>query len=297
MENTSQYLSDQPVSNPNTEDKLGYAGFSKAIANAINNIPSGKGAVVAINGQWGSGKTSSINFIKFYLNEIPEGKRPILVDFNPWWFSGEEQLLRGFFDVFKSAFGKGKGADDAIEIISLFCAGISKVPGGGGLDEVGQLLKRFTDSGKSLQTLKSEIEEKLVAIGLKIIVFVDDVDRLTPQETLQVFKVIKAIGDFKNVVYVLSFDRSIALESISNIHEGFGESYLEKIVQMQFELPTPDPDGLLEMLFPELDFILGNEQRKFDTQRWQNAFYYLASFINTPRDIKRLCNALSVTYP
>ncbi len=298
MENTNQYLSDQPVSNPNTEDKLGYSSFSQAIANAIIAIPPGKGAVVAINGQWGSGKTSAINFIKYFLGKISENDRPIPVDFNPWWLSGEEQLLRGFFDALKSAFGKGKGFDDVVDIMSIFCVGISKVPGVGGLEEVGGLLKKFTDSGKSLQNLKAEIEDKLLSIGKKIVVFVDDVDRLTPQETLQVFKVIKAIGDFKNVIYVLSFDRAIVLKSLSDIHKEFGENYLEKIVQMQFELPIPDSDGLLEMLFPELNRILGNTpQEKFDSRRWQNSFYYLSSLIKTPRDIKRLCNALSVTYP
>lgn len=142
------------------------------------------------------------------------------------------------------------------------------------------------------------MKKKLLSINKKIVIFIDDLDRLTPEETLQVFKVIKAIGDFPNVIYVLSFDRKVVLNNISNIHDDFADNYLEKIVQMQFELPKPDPEGLLELFFPELNRIIGNlPQEKFDSRKWQNSFYYLHTLLETPRDIKRLCNSLSVIYP
>ncbi|MFX6984223.1 P-loop NTPase fold protein, partial [Acinetobacter baumannii] len=83
-------------------------------------------------------------------------------------------------------------------------------------------------------------------------------DRLTPEETLQLFTVIKALADFPNVVYLLAFDRDVAARAIEQQSGLPGERYLEKIIQVPFELPPVDRVALRAALFKRLNEILGN---------------------------------------
>jgi predicted KAP-like P-loop ATPase len=54
--------------------------------------------VVALHGQWGLVKTTILNFVKEFLAQQPEGRRPVVVDFAPWWFSGRHDLTQRFLD-------------------------------------------------------------------------------------------------------------------------------------------------------------------------------------------------------
>ena len=71
-------------------DRLEYSPFAKNLAESILKMAPIEGFVIAIYGPWGSGKTSFLNFMQYYLNRMPE--RPVIVVFNPWWFSGTENI-------------------------------------------------------------------------------------------------------------------------------------------------------------------------------------------------------------
>lgn len=93
-----QLDADRPLTDPG-HDTLGYAPFAQQLAKSITQMASSEGLVLAVYGPWGSGKTTAINFIQHYLNELPEGQRPYVVQFNPWWFSGQEDLTLRFFSA------------------------------------------------------------------------------------------------------------------------------------------------------------------------------------------------------
>ena len=86
---------DRPLQDPR-EDRLGYASFAEALANAIRSLGSPDGIVVGIYGAWGLGKTTALNFIEQYL--IPEKDRDqldadlVVLRFNPWLFTGRLDL-------------------------------------------------------------------------------------------------------------------------------------------------------------------------------------------------------------
>jgi predicted KAP-like P-loop ATPase len=88
-----------------------------------------------------------------------------------------------------------------------------------------------------------KISDRLRKASSKLLVIVVDIDRLSGDEVREVFRLIKSVADFPNVTYLLAFDR----EAVCRMHEpmqgGTGEEYLEKIVQVPFELPKPKFDG------------------------------------------------------
>lgn len=128
---------------------------------------------------------------------------------------------------------------------------------------------------------------------------IDDIDRLTTDEIRQLFRVIKSVADFPNVIYLLAFDKRVVIKALEKTQDIPGEEYLEKIVQTPFELPIPDKNSLRNLLLEKLNLILSDTPEElFDTRYWRNVYFSgIDHFITTPRDVTRLTNTLSVTYP
>src|SRR5947208_950089 len=103
---------DRPVSDPK-DDRLGYAPFSKQLALSIRKMLPDDGLVIAIYGPWGTGKTTVLSFVKHYLQQNPQSEQPIIAHFNPWWFSGQEDLTRRFFDQLRAVLSKWEGVAES----------------------------------------------------------------------------------------------------------------------------------------------------------------------------------------
>lgn len=133
----------------------------------------------------------------------------------------------------------------------------------------------------------------------KIVVLVDDIDRLTAEEIRELFTIVKAVADFPNTVYILAFDKEVVTRALEKVQEGKGEYYLEKLVQVPIELPLADKTTIRKMLIEELNVVLsGTPEELFDQTYWWNVYLDgLDQFIKTVREIKRLTNAIRVTYP
>jgi predicted KAP-like P-loop ATPase len=102
------------------------------------------------------------------------------------------------------------------------------------------------------------------------------------------------------VVYLVAFDKEIAAKALAKMQTDMpGEAYLDKIVQVPFELPKPDRSSIQTILFQQLQIISAETPRElFDETEWGNVYLDgLEHFIRTPRDIVRLTNTVSVTYP
>lgn len=299
VQRNEEFLSpDKPISNPK-DDLFGYSHLAMNLANSISRMSPPQGLVFSITGPWGSGKTTMLNFIKFYLKTSNgDNKKVIISDFNPWWFSGQENLTRNFFiQLFKiiqkwEMKGKEIGKKVGEFIDYLYEGEVIKD------SKWSILLNKYSKKGKEITKLKKEIEEILRKQDNRILIVIDDIDRLTADEIKKIFRLIKSICDFPNIIYVLAFDKNVVVNSLSDVQGISGEDYLEKIVQVPFTLPLPNKDSLQKMLFNKLNSILeGTPNHLFDISDWANVYHDgIKYFINTPRDITRFTNSLSVTY-
>ena len=295
---------DRPSSNPQ-DDLFGHAPFAESLANSIFRYPGNDGLVLALYGPWGSGKSTVLSYVRHFLEQRPEAEQPVIVTFNPWWFSGQENLARAFLGqlqaVLPTRSEKFKKLGDLLGDFAEGVGGLIDLSGmtGGAAGMIGKFSGMVTKrKPKDVPALKSEISKILRDAGKRILVVIDDIDRLTPEETRQLFTVIKALGDFPNVVYLLAFDREVAAQAIEQQSGMPGERYLEKIIQVPFELPPVDRVALRAALFKRLDEVLGDtSDGLFDQSYWTNAFHDgIDPLIQVPRDVVRFTNTLSVTY-
>lgn len=289
----SNLSADHPLTDP-ALDRLGYAQFAEHLANGILSLPSSEGVVIALYGAWGAGKTTTLNYVAHCLRKSPEQNRPAILWFNPWWFSGREDLVRAFLQQLTAEIGGLRYYSRVLlekfgDLADLASAVTPR------LSVVARLAKR---KAKAVPELKREISRLLQQQTRRIVVLIDDIDRLTPAEMQEVFRAVKAVADFPNITYLMAFDKNVVIRSINDSCAGNGEGYLEKIVQVPFELPVADRAAVHRLFFERLDPILaGIDASQFDKTYWGNVFHEgISIFLNTPRDVIRLTNALSVTF-
>ena len=301
---------DKPLDDPK-EDKLGYANFAENLANNILTTDATQGLVLALYGNWGSGKTTIINFILHFLLNQNNSNKPIVVKFNPWWFTGEENLVRHFFSQLRVAFEKEKVEGAAVgkelsEVLDRYMDSINDLATKFNMPwyvKVGAKgLKAFFAPSKEedVVSLREKIFKKLKKLDKKIVVVIDDIDRLTAEEIRQIFRLVKAVGDFPNVIYLLSFDKNIVTTSLKDLQNLPGDEYLEKIVQISFEIPMPERTQLNVLFVEKINSILSedSETEEYNKKHWQDLFFDgLERYLTTPRKVTILCNTFSVTYP
>src|SRR3989338_10052470 len=111
-------LGDSPITK-NEEDRLNRANYAKHIADGILKWNSTEILCIAIQGQWGSGKTSIINLcleeISSQTKNIPAKDKPLIVRFQPWLISGQEQLINKFLKQLRLALNRPDLSDQAKE--------------------------------------------------------------------------------------------------------------------------------------------------------------------------------------
>ena len=111
------------------------------------------------------------------------------------------------------------------------------------------------------------------------------------------FRLVKSVGRLPNVMYLLVFDRELAEKAIGLTYPSEGPHFLEKIIQASFELPLPARDDLNRAVLSQIQTICGALQDDENVVRFFNIFHdAIAPYINSPRDLARLSNAMMVSW-
>src|SRR5207248_2798648 len=103
-------------------------------------------------------------------------------------------------------------------------------------------------AAKTLQEQKALIAGALSKLQHPLLVVIDDIDRLTTEEILQVFQLVKANADFPSLIYLLLFDRSIVAKALDVVSGKKGNEFLEKIVQVGYHVPQASRSAIQKIL-------------------------------------------------
>ncbi|MFN9252895.1 MAG: P-loop NTPase fold protein [Holosporaceae bacterium] len=293
-------------------DALGIARSAQTIAQSILTMDANNGFAIGIYGEWGLGKTTYMNFVKEELQKAEKGQKPIIVDFNPWLFSNHTDLIQQFFVELSKEFPRNKFWEwgeakkalltaDTILTYAVTAAATAKLGPvvGGAVHTATKKTIPYFRNKPSLSKKKIQITEKLKKLDQKIIVFIDDIDRLDPDDMLSIFKLVKSVADFPNIIYILGLDLSNTCALLEGKHVGLnGSGYLDKIVQYPIDLPHPGENRLNKLLGNFINATLDQEDDKNFDQYKRYRFYnqYLSKKLNTPRAVMRLSSAFNLHY-
>jgi predicted KAP-like P-loop ATPase len=299
---------DKPITEP-ADDRFGIDPFAKTLASSIRKLMSPEGTVIALNGPFGSGKSSAVNLVLYHLKEAIAANEIAVINFTCWWFRGEEALALAFFRELYAGLGPTLGerftralpklGARLLRAGSMVGSSIDLAGGAGaGAVAAGAMswLSSLIQADDTVEKLHAELTEALNEQKKRFLIVIDDVDRLAPDEALLIFRLVKSIGRLPNVIYLLAFDRQLAELVVSEKYPSEGPHYLEKIIQAGFDVPQPRHADLCQELLQEIGVICGSPEAD-DIVRFMNVFYdVVAPEIKTPRDLIRLTNALLVTW-
>lgn len=285
---------DVPI-NVKSEDKLHRMAFVNSLARAIKNYQTyNESIVIGLMGNWGSGKSSIINLLESEL-----GEEVIILKFNPWNFPSKNQLILSFFDellttinkydfdtkikVFLSKY-KSKMLDSAIDIGSSYFKPVKFIS-----------IFNKNEEYTTLNDLKSSLKEAFKN-QKKILIIIDDIDRLNPDEIKEIFQLVKSLADFPNIIYLLAFDKdyvNYALKdwNISSEDYSHSEDFIDKIVQVPLVVPKFDEIDLYKIFSSKMDTLeehhgnIGNMDKEL-------IFNLLIPYFKNIRDINRYFNSL-----
>lgn len=298
---------DQPVSSAEF-DYLGRGDFASRLAKQLVEYENDQCLVVAFYAPWGAGKSSLLNLLSNVLERPADDSTqpPILIKFNPWNFSGLPSLISMFFHELETAMGssepkRSKNIQKSLQALSIILAAGELSPvGGSSLGTGSRLVKWVSETmqkkSEPLETIKNRINEELRRLDRRIFILIDDVDRLDQESMRYMFRLIRLNADFDSVTYVLAFDRNV-VESVLEMEQGVsGHEYLEKIVQVGFDIPPAEPSKLKRIFLRKTESLgLFSPSKDEDTIRWIEletvGFYKL---IRTPRDVVRYANGLVI---
>lgn len=291
---------DDPITDTN-DDVLGRARRARSFASEVLSFDVSHGLVVGVLGPWGSGKTSFVNFAKTELTK----SGITVIDFNPWMFSGAEQLVESFFVEIAAQLKLkpgmteiGKDLEDYGEIFS----------GLGWLPLVGPWIERGRGANKIIAKLlqrrkegvagrRKRLEQALQKLDKPIVVVLDDIDRLSTTEIRDVFKLVRLTASFPKVVYLLAFDRARVEDALGE--QGLpGRAYLEKIVQVGVDLPVAPQHVLDSQIFRAIDESINSVENsvEFESGAWPDIYVeVIRPLIRNMRDVRRYALAVHGT--
>lgn len=344
------FASDRPIQKID-EDLLSRSDFSEDLANAIASWHGQDSLVVALHGDWGSGKSSIKNMAVSKLESLTENK-PNIVEFSPWEWAAQEKITASFFQEISKTIGridKSKSGKKLAKTLKkygrylntgeLLATGLSAalptlfivatlVGIGGNLsDETwvkttstillgifaswaaflkwgknflnnlgGNIEATAKEKEQSLSDIRQELTSLLSERTSSLIVVMDDLDRLTSEQLRMVFQLVKANLEFPNVVFLLLFQRDLVEDKLTDGKQ-LGRDYLEKIIQVPFDIPKIETTRLHSLLFSKLDQIIEQDKsatEMFDSNRWGNIFHgALYAYFDNLRNVYRFTSTLS----
>lgn len=305
---------DRPITS-SAQDKLNRTLFAKYLARCMLDHKDPNSLVVGLYGGWGSGKTSVINLVLEELrtasSSLIEAEQPIILNFSPWSYSGQDQLIYSFFRRLSSVLHDAhylEHDNDIIYLLELYASYFTHKPIPKPYQPERTLLERLTgkkgedefgwNSGHDLTEVKAELNSLLNQQNRKIIIIIDNISRLYDHEVRQIFQIVKSMADYTNTAYLLAFDKEEVIKKLNRLDKGSGEHFIEKVVQLPFDVP-PIMQQDLESIFAEKmnDIILQVPEGAWSMEYWAEIYYSdVRYFFDNCRDITRYVNTLNFSY-
>lgn len=291
VENASIVLSDNAIEK-SSDDLLNLLPFVECIAQNVLLCDSEKTFVMALIGEWGSGKTSVINLLKEKINSKKDSKIIIGV-FSLWKYETKESLFEGFYDYISALLGDNFSFRRFNNFIKLFRNVI-----------FGAIQSKFDISLSSvfnineenrIADIKSQINEIIKHSNKKIVIVLDDLDRIPPEEVKFVFNLVNNIFNFDHIIYVLCYDEPYINKVFSN-ELMVDHHFIDKIVQSKIYMPIKNRKRMIDIASTSLEHLFEvNHLEISDRDRYSRMVQAMFSQCNNLREIVRFFNSFSMS--
>jgi hypothetical protein len=301
---------DEPV-RPGGPDKLGIQVHTKSLTKFIDrtNTP----ITIGVQGEWGSGKTSLIHSIYHHFDSRPI-KKELQIWVNSWEYSllcnPEEALLKIvnkiLADLLEADGNIGRGEKIKAGASQIFKGALrvgASVALGNAASQVAEEL--LQSSGQSIAALRKQLSDLVNDIAIrdsnsfdKVIIYVDDLDRIEPRHAVSILELLKNIFSVPHCVFVLAIDYQVVVKGLeykfgkqTPENEWEFRAFFDKIIQLPFMMPMGQYDigQYVSALLVDIGFV---DAGKLDQDAVRDIILWTIG--GNPRSIKRLVNSVSL---
>lgn len=287
-ESVEGFLTDHPL----TEEEEALSGWTsqaqtltqKLLATDTTRAAFSLGIVAS----WGEGKSSFMGIMQRYLQQAY--REVIVMHFNPWLYDKEAPLTKVFFEELRRTLAPyssklSKSIDNYTDLLLAVDSGWLKL--------THELLQQSqSNTTKQFDQLSQNIHE----LGKKVVIFIDDVDRLTREELLELFNLVRNSSNLPCLYFVLAYDKSYVLKTLQSEGEHMSR-YPEKILQEEYPLPKLAPNKMwvvLERCLSETQFGKKDKDKLSSLlDQLEDKTLNLPYHLTTIRMVKRMVNAFS----
>lgn len=289
-ESIEGFLTDHPLTEEE-EELSGWTSQAQTLTQKLLATDTTRAAFsLGIVASWGEGKSSFMGIMQRCLRLVD--REVIVMHFNPWLYDKEAQLTKVFFEELRRTLAPyssklSKSIDNYADLLLAVDSSWLKLA-----HELLRLSQRSTT--EQFDKLSRDIKE----LGRRVVIFIDDVDRLTREELLELFNLVRNSSNLPCLYFVLAYDKSYVLKTLQSDGEHMSR-YPEKILQEEYPLPKLTPDKMWAVLEQCLDKTqLGQESpgKILDLISNLQSETVLSYHLTTLRMVKRMVNGFSSRY-
>lgn len=301
------------------EDLFGIQVYQNALIRYIKLTDSP--ITIALQGEWGSGKTSLMNLLKYHLCDVEDSPYfPVWI--NTWQYSlmkTPSQAIMSILDGIINQIGalnpsKQKWAESKKKIGGIIkkmaTVGTKIAAGAVGVD--GGLVDELIEGEDSAQSDIVQLKEEIASLIDQILIehpektgftfYIDDLDRIDPPVAVEILELLKNIFDLERCVFILAIDYDVVIKGLK---PKFGElteqnerefrSFFDKIIQLPFSMPVAsyNVDAFLVDALSKIEFFTEAELEDVSLAEKLSEITRLSVGTN-PRSLKRLTNTLAL---
>jgi hypothetical protein len=282
-------------------DLLKREGFSVEVAEYILNTKTEYSFAIAISGKWGSGKSIFLTQLEKALST-----NTIIIKFNPWRSKNSNQILEDFFDsLINELKTYNKQLSKEIEnysraILAADDNSINKI--------FNQLFKLFFTE-RSITKQYDDVRSFIKSLKSKIVVIIDDIDRLDEEEILEVLRIVRNTANFPDTFFIVAFDHVYVESALKNSKIPSPNQYLEKVFQLEINLPSYP----YNILYSKQIELLNSNRSEEEQKQISGALYQIANtkkepivrhkqvnlykdYVQNLRDVVRFSNSFNLYY-
>lgn len=280
---------DEPITS-SEDDLLGRKIYAQDAAKKLLATNTEKNAFTfGVIAPWGNGKTSFLYMLKEHIDNNWAGD-VVTISFHPWKYGKSSNLTYLFFEELSKSLAP-YSTSFSYDIIR-YARTVSSIENST-TKFLGSILGCF--ASPTVEEQYEDLKKKISNMQRKIVVFIDDIDRLESKEIEELFRLVRNTSNLPFMYFVIAYDKKYVVDSLNSIFPSHSLSYSQKILQEEFFLPIIKKNELKAVLREKLSVFLNTEEMgQVDKLLNRELFNSIDVFnyLGNIRDIKRLANAL-----